>query len=152
MRACSRAAALGVVLVSVKGTLLGEEALFCPASFLALLQSAVLFCCASDDAVSGRESTTVAWGHLRFYSSASQLLRGQFKLEQPSWGLRAGSCRPGCFCFWSTECFHHTPSPGTALVPRTGMVALYKYMQALCCSVAAVVLLEQCGKTEMGLH
>jgi len=31
------------------------------------------------------------------------------------------------------------------------VVALYKYMQALCCSVAAAILLEQCVKAETGL-
>lgn len=45
-----------VVLVSgLKETFLSEETLFCPASFLALLQSAVVFCCASEGAVSRRE-------------------------------------------------------------------------------------------------
>lgn len=60
---------------------------------------------------------------------------------------------PSCFCFWSTECLNHIPD--IAPVPRTEMVALYKSMQALCCSVAAAVLLEHSslpfGKAEMGL-
>lgn len=33
------------------------------------------------------EGTAVAWGHLCFCSSASQLLGGLFKLEQPLWVL-----------------------------------------------------------------
>lgn len=60
--------------------------MFCPVLFLALLQSAVIFCRASKGAASGREYNS-GLRHLCFCSSASELLRGQFKLEQPPWVL-----------------------------------------------------------------
>lgn len=55
---------------------------------------------------------------------------------------------PSCFCFWSAECLNPVPLPDIAPVPRTEMVVPCKCVQALCCSVVAAMLVEQCVKAE----